>query len=82
MADYGFAQRLKAARRTQGWTQTELSRRCGVHAMAISRLERDEKKDVTGATLRKLARALGCSSDYLLGLDETDPEEGHAEDVA
>jgi DNA-binding XRE family transcriptional regulator len=73
MADYDFASRLKEARQRAGWTQTELGKRSGVHAMAISRLERGEKKDVTGATLRKLALALRVSGDYLLGLkDEMD----------
>ena len=70
MDDYDFAGRLKAARQHVGWTQTELSKRSGVHAMAISRLERGEKKDVTGATLRKLALALRVSGDYLLGLSD------------
>jgi transcriptional regulator with XRE-family HTH domain len=71
MEDYGFADRLKAARERAGWTQTELGKRSGVHAMAISRLERGEKKDVTGATLRKLALTLQVSGDYLLGLTDT-----------
>ena len=71
MQDYDFAERLKEARQRAGWSQTELSRRSGVHAMAISRLERRDKKDVTGATLRKLAHALGVSADQLLGLDTT-----------
>jgi transcriptional regulator with XRE-family HTH domain len=71
MEDYGFAYRLKAARERAGWTQTELGKRSGVHAMAISRLERGEKKDVTGATLRKLALTLQVSGDYLLGLTDT-----------
>jgi hypothetical protein len=44
--------------------------------MAISRLERWNKKDVTDATLRKLSIALGVSADWLLGLvnDDTDEE--------
>jgi transcriptional regulator with XRE-family HTH domain len=70
MDDYDFAGRLKEARQRVGWTQTELGKRSGVHAMAISRLERGEKKDVTGATLRKLSRALGVSTDWLLSLDD------------
>jgi transcriptional regulator with XRE-family HTH domain len=70
MEEYGFADRLKAARARAGWSQTELGKRSGVHAMAISRLERGEKKDVTGATLRKLALTLQVSGDYLLGLTE------------
>jgi transcriptional regulator with XRE-family HTH domain len=49
--------------------------------MAISRLERGDKKDITGATLRKLSIALGVSADWLSGLvdddtvdDDTDEE--------
>ena len=68
METYGFAERLKCARQACGWTQIELGKRSGVHAMSLSRLERGEKKDVTGATLRKLSQALGVSTDYLLGL--------------
>jgi transcriptional regulator with XRE-family HTH domain len=70
MDDYGFAQRLKEARQEKGWTQTELGKRSKVHPMAISRLERGDKKDVNGLTLRKLARALTVTSDWLLGLAE------------
>ena len=68
MRDYDFAGRLKEARQRAGWSQTELGKRSGVHAMAISRLERGDKKDVTGATLRKLSLALSVSADWLLGL--------------
>jgi len=68
MRDYDFAGRLKEARQHAGWSQTELGKRSGVHAMAISRLERGDKKDVTGATLRKLSLALSVSADWLLGL--------------
>ena len=44
--------------------------------MAISRLECGNKKDVIGATLRKLSIALEVSADWLLGLvdDDTDEE--------
>jgi transcriptional regulator with XRE-family HTH domain len=74
MEDYNFAARLKQARSNKGWTQTELGRRSKVHSMAISRLERGEKLDVTGATLRKLAGVLDVTSDWLLGMtDEEKP---------
>ena len=74
MDEYDFAGRLKEARQRVGWTQTELGKRSGVHAMAISRLERGEKKDVTGATLRKLSLALGVSTDWLLDLTDHEPQ--------
>jgi ribosome-binding protein aMBF1 (putative translation factor) len=70
--DYGLGPRVKIPREWAGLTQPELARRSGVHAMAISRLERGEKKDVTGATLRKLSLALGVSTDWLLDLADHD----------
>jgi len=72
MEDYGLAGRLRQARQHKGWSQVELSKRSKVHHMAISRLERGEKQDVTGATLRKLALALEVTSDWLLGLGVED----------
>jgi len=38
--------------------------------MLISRIETKAKKDVNAATLRKLAKALRVSGDYLLGLKD------------
>ena len=73
--DYGFGLRLKQARQRVGWAQTELGKRSGVHAMAISRLERRGKKDVTGAILRKLSIALRVSAGWLLGLVDDDADE-------
>jgi len=74
MPEYDFAKRLREARQHCGWSQIELGRRSGVHHMAISRLERGNKKDVTGATLRKLAVALGVSADWLLGIADEETE--------
>jgi transcriptional regulator with XRE-family HTH domain len=74
MSEYDFAERLRQARQRCGWSQTELGKRSGVHHMAISRLERGEKKDVTGGTLRKLALALGVSADWLLGIEDDESE--------
>jgi transcriptional regulator with XRE-family HTH domain len=74
MKEYDFAERLRQARQRAGWSQTELGKRSGVHHMAISRLERGDKKDVTGGTLRKLAIALGVSADWLLGIEDEETE--------
>ena len=67
---WNIAERLRTIRQHRGWSQTELGKRSGVHAMLISRIETGVKKDINGATLRKLAIALHVSSDYLLGLRE------------
>jgi transcriptional regulator with XRE-family HTH domain len=69
--EWSVADRLRRAREDRGWSQVELSKRSGVHAMLISRIETKAKKDVNAATLRKLAQALRVSGDYLLGLKDT-----------
>jgi transcriptional regulator with XRE-family HTH domain len=72
MADHAWsiAERLRVAREDRGWSQVELGKRSGVHAMLISRIETKAKKDVNATTLRKLAQALRVSGDYLLGLKD------------
>jgi transcriptional regulator with XRE-family HTH domain len=68
--EWTIADRLRRAREDRGWSQVELSKRSGVHAMLLSRIETKAKKDVNAATLRKLAQALRVSGDYLLGLKD------------
>lgn len=68
--EWSIADRLRLARQDRGWSQVELSRRSGVHPMLISRIETKAQKDVNATTLRKLARALRVSGDYLLGLKD------------
>jgi transcriptional regulator with XRE-family HTH domain len=72
MADHewSIADRLRRVREDRGWSQVELSKRSGIHAMLISRIETKAKKDVNATTVRKLAQALRVSGDYLLGLKD------------
>jgi len=67
---WSIADRLRVAREDRGWSQVELGKRAGIHAMLISRIETKAKKDVNATTLRKLALALRVSGDYLLGLKD------------
>jgi transcriptional regulator with XRE-family HTH domain len=53
-------------------TQEQLAKASGVKQSHISRLETGDIKDVKGSTLARLARALGVSADYLLGLTDED----------
>ena len=69
-SEWSIAERVRAVRKDRGWSQIELGRRADVHPMLISRLEKRHKKEINGITLRKLAKALRVSSDYLLGLKE------------
>jgi len=63
-----IANRLAEARRERGWTQSELARQSGVGRAHITRIEGGHLPGVTADTVRKLAQALGITSDWLLGL--------------
>jgi transcriptional regulator with XRE-family HTH domain len=66
------ADRLKTLREKNGWSQRELSRRCGFGESAIRFYEREEV-DATASHVRIIAEQLGVSTDYLLGLSD-DPQ--------
>jgi transcriptional regulator with XRE-family HTH domain len=51
-------------------SQQNLAQRSGLKVQNISRLETDQREHVRSDTLRRLAEALGCSTDYLVGLTE------------
>jgi len=72
----GFAQRVIQARNKHGWTRRELAKRAGLHEQHLANIERGHRQRIEGDTIIKLARALGCTSDWLLGLvdDEQDEE--------
>ena len=55
--------------------QTELAKRSKINNVQISKLERGITRDITGATLRALCKALGVSPSYILGMsDDLDSE--------
>ena len=72
-------QRLRTAR---GLTQTELAERAGVSQAIISRLESKVRHNVNADVLKGLAKALGCTTDYLVGMHEDDESELLATAVA
>jgi transcriptional regulator with XRE-family HTH domain len=51
---------LKSARGEHGWSQDDLSRRCGLHTTAISKVERGARSPRL-ETIATLARALACT---------------------
>lgn len=69
----GFAERLRLLRKQKNWSQTELAQRVGVHYNHLGRFERGSSRP-SADTLKKLADALGVSTDYLI--------EGDIEDAA
>ena len=71
----GFGQRVITARDQQGWTRRELAKRAGLHEQHLANVERGNRFRIEAETIIKLARALNCSTDYLMGLtdDPTPP---------
>jgi transcriptional regulator with XRE-family HTH domain len=53
----GFGDIIREARKKQGWSQAELGEKSGLSRPTIARVEAN--KDVTTATIAKLAQALG-----------------------
>lgn len=70
-----FPERLRAARDLRGLNQDQLAERSGLQGSAISHFETGGRKP-SFDNLKRLADALGVSTDYLLGR-ANDPE-GHA----
>lgn len=66
----GFGQRVTELRERYGWTRRELAKRSGLHEQHLLKIEQELRKRIEGETVIRLARALGCSADYLLGLKE------------
>jgi transcriptional regulator with XRE-family HTH domain len=59
--------RIKEFRERKGLTQRELAEVSGVTLYQISRYEND-RSDISADSLEAIARHLGVSTDYLLGL--------------
>ena len=80
-----LGEKLKTLRAQHGWSQRDLAERAQVRQALISYLESGKQADTTGANLRKLAAALGCTVDYLAGVynGSADPDAtpGQARDV-
>ena len=66
--------RIKARRGRLGLTQDQLARRAEVPRPRITELETNTRMIVSSEVLRRLARALGCTADYLIGMYEDDKE--------
>jgi XRE family transcriptional regulator of biofilm formation len=65
-----IGERVRRLRIERGLTQTELAERANISQAVISRLEADVRRNVNADVLKGLARALGCTTDYLVGMHE------------
>ena len=62
-----IAKRLRETRKRKGITQVELAEKLGIRQVLISQYERGQTR-IHGSLIAGLAKALGTSSDEILGL--------------
>ncbi len=67
--------RLKVLRHQRGWSQHELARRARVRQATIADLESGISRETRTDVARRLARALGVTVDYLVGMYEDEEAE-------
>ena len=79
-----FRVRLKQLRERRGFTQNGLAKASGVAQPVIQRLEAGARdvEHLSVGVARRLARALGVSVDYLIGMYEEEDEAEPAHAVA
>lgn len=66
--------RIRQRREQLGMTQQQLAEVMQMRQTAISRLEHGGVPNPTAAVLKRLALALRCSIDWLVGLYDDDPD--------
>ena len=74
----GIGERIRQARETQQFSQSELARRSSLTPAAIWQIEHGQREP-TASTLKKLCEALAVSADWVLGLVEADLRRENAE---
>ena len=67
--------RIKMLREKHNLGIRELARMADVKHSTLVQLERGRRVDVTTETAKRIARALGVSVDYLIGMYEDEDEE-------
>jgi transcriptional regulator with XRE-family HTH domain len=64
-----LAQQIKTKRLAFGWTQAYLAERADVNRQQLAKLETGRQQDLYGDSIARIAKALGSTSDELLGLN-------------
>ena len=65
-----FGDRLRAARKARGLTQTELGEKCGTIKQTIFKYEKSIVTNIPSDRVEQLAEALDVSPGYLMGWEE------------
>ena len=66
--------RVRQRREQIGMSQKDLAAKLGMAQTLVSRLERGDNPNPHTELLTRLARALHCSIDWLVGLYDDDPD--------
>jgi len=74
--------RIKQQREKRRLTQTELAELAHVNQALISRLESKTSASTNTDVLKALAQALGCTTDYLVGMYEDEDEDSEQNPAA
>jgi transcriptional regulator with XRE-family HTH domain len=69
-----FGERVARLRTQRGWTQAELAAKVGVRTETMNRIENGVHTAPRVHVLRALARTLGCTTDYLIGMYEEEKD--------
>ena len=69
-----IGEKIAVRRQQLGWSQTDLAQKIGIAPSRISEFESGLKTDCNLSTAKRLARALGCSIDYLAGTWDEEAE--------
>ncbi len=68
---YNIAPRVQAALERSGLSHAEVARQAGMPWAQLWKILTGKRATVHAETLRRLALALDCTTDYLLGLRDT-----------
>jgi transcriptional regulator with XRE-family HTH domain len=77
-----IGEKIQRLRGQRHWSQADLAELSGVKQSLLSRIERGSRPNPTADVLRKLAKALGCTTDYLVGMHEDEDTEPLAAAIA
>jgi transcriptional regulator with XRE-family HTH domain len=77
-----IGERIRKRRQELGWSQRELAQRVGTRQATIADLERGAQQETSTSLIRRLARVLGVTSDYLIGMYEDEESEEQPAAVA
>jgi len=77
-----FGQRVAKIREERGLSQRALAMRAGTTQQSIWRVETGRQPDPGIAMAKRIARALGVTLDYLVGMHEVDDEDEASHPVA